>query len=185
VAVEVAAPTKKGQVAPEPVRVIDTYRPTSDVFVEFGELSTGEMVERRWSYALLQGSSAGDHDGIRDGDSHGGRASEMTPGEWRYSHEPPQVNYQIDIPNDYNSEEDTSAAIIDCYRGDDEACENDNGQQLYEVIAYKAKEAGLIFVKSTNFGATWSGTDAQFAECRELLPAWAKRYASKIESRGH
>ncbi len=92
--------------------------------------------------------------------------------------------FQIDIPNDYNSEEDTAAALIDCYRCDEEACENDNGQQLYEVIAYKAKEAGLAFVKSTDFGATWSGTDAQFAKCVELLPAWAKRYASKIESRG-
>jgi len=92
--------------------------------------------------------------------------------------------FQIDIPNDYNSEEDTQAAIQQYYDGDDEACQNDNGQQLYEELAWQAKKAGLIFVKSTDFGATWSGTDAQFTECVELLPAWAKRYASKIESRG-
>jgi hypothetical protein len=92
--------------------------------------------------------------------------------------------FQIDIPNDYNSEEDTVAALIDCYEGDEEACKNDNGQQLYEELACQAKKAGLTFVKSTDFGATWSGTDAQFAVCVEMLPSWAKRYASKCESRG-
>ena len=92
--------------------------------------------------------------------------------------------FKIQVPNDYNSEIDIATAIIDCYAGDEEAFKNDNSQQLYEAIAYSAKEAGLIFIKSTDFGATWSGTDAQFTNCVELLPAWAKRYASKIEKRG-
>ena len=92
--------------------------------------------------------------------------------------------FQLDIPNDYSSDEDTQAAIRQYYDGDEEACQNDNGQQLYEELAWQAKKAGLTFVKSTDFGAIWSGTDAQFANCVELLPAWAKRYASKIESRG-
>jgi hypothetical protein len=91
--------------------------------------------------------------------------------------------FKLNIPNDYNSETDTQAAIDDCYGGDSAACESDNGQSLYESIAMAAKAAGLEFIEGGDFGATWGGTDAQFGKCVELLPGWAKRYASKEEDK--
>ncbi len=93
-------------------------------------------------------------------------------------------NFKIQVPNDYNSEEDDSAALQECYDGDIEVCQNDNAQEIFDKLSTAATSAGLKYIDDCDFGATWSGTDAQFANCVEMLPNWAKRYASKIESRG-
>lgn len=85
--------------------------------------------------------------------------------------------FKLSIPNDYNSEADDLTAIADCYDGDAEAAQNDDARALYEKLAGAAKSAGLAFVEESDFGAIWSGTDAQFEKCVELLPGWAKRYA--------
>ena len=74
--------------------------------------------------------------------------------------------FKLSIPNDYDSEADYAAMEE---AGDD-----------YENIAAAAKEAGLVYVAETDYGAEWKGTDDQFAACVAALPVWAKRYTRKI-----
>lgn len=153
--------------------------------------------------------------------------------------------YKISIPNDYESEADSEAAMQDCYReeieaavvrlearaysdpanadccmlpldeecdgkallkalesrwkaglpaafssdeviaegrdGLDQAAANDEGRALYDVLAEAAEAAGLKYQSETDYGALWTGTEAQFASCVDRLPGWAKRYASKVD----
>jgi hypothetical protein len=77
------------------------------------------------------------------------------------------TTYKLSLPNDYGSEEDESAMQA---AGDD-----------YMAIADAANAAGMKYLEDSTYGALWAGTDAQFAACVEALPAWAKRYASKVE----
>lgn len=83
------------------------------------------------------------------------------------------MQIKISVPNDYNSEADHNKAIADCYDGDFEAAENDGGRECYEALAAAAKGAGLSFVRETDYGAVWRGTEAQCAKAREMLPTWA------------
>lgn len=87
----------------------------------------------------------------------------------------PMKAFMLEIPIEH--EDIMQEAIAMHYDGDDEACQSDEGQLLYEELAFQAKQAGLVFVKATDFGAIWCGTDAQYAACVERLPSWAKRYA--------
>lgn len=84
-----------------------------------------------------------------------------------------QIKINISIPNDYNSESATDAAIAEYYGGNEEAASNDNCQQLFEALAAVAKGAGLTFSRSTDFGADWHGTKDQCSKARENLPNWA------------
>lgn len=77
----------------------------------------------------------------------------------------------ISVPNDYNSEVATEAAIVDCYGGDTEAATADECRMMHEKLADAAIAAGLDFVKQTDFGIEWSGTAEQVEACH--LPAWA------------
>jgi hypothetical protein len=77
------------------------------------------------------------------------------------------ATFKLSLPNDYQSEDDSAAM---------EAAEQD-----YEIIASTAKDAGLVYEAETDYGATWTGTDEQFAACVAALPVWAQRYASKVE----
>lgn len=76
-------------------------------------------------------------------------------------------NFKLSLPNDYQSEEDAASM--------------ESAEQDYEIIAATAKEAGLVYVEETDFGAIWRGTDEQFTACVAALPSWAQRYTSKIE----
>lgn len=74
-------------------------------------------------------------------------------------------SYKISLPNDFQSADDCAAM--------DEAGES------YEEIAIAAKGAGMKYVRDTDYGAVWSGSESQFLQCVENLPSWAKRYATK------
>lgn len=80
---------------------------------------------------------------------------------------------KISIPNDYGSEEDQAAAILDCYSGDQDAALSDECRACYDALASSASAAGLKFNRGTDFGAEWSGTATQCAEVRRLAPPWA------------
>jgi hypothetical protein len=81
---------------------------------------------------------------------------------------------KISIPNDYNSDEDWAAAVLDCYGDNPEAVDYDiNDEAMRERMADCAMAAGLKFVESTDFGAVWRGTAAQIKACRSALPVWA------------
>ena len=88
------------------------------------------------------------------------------------------MKIRISVPNDYGSDGDMSAAVQECYGGNHEAAQADECRECFDVLATKAKEAGLTFVESTDFGAEWTGTEAQCAAVREALPSWA--YVSEI-----
>ncbi len=79
----------------------------------------------------------------------------------------------IAFPNDYGSEADFQAALDACYDGDAEACSSDAGQAFFDVFATEARKAGLQYVKDTDYGAIWQGTEEQIAAARATLPAWA------------
>lgn len=81
--------------------------------------------------------------------------------------------YTISIPNDYLSESDGQAMISDVYGGDQDAASDNGFRNAYDRLADAAREAGLTYVASTDFGAEWEGTEAQIGVCRSLLPAWA------------
>lgn len=88
------------------------------------------------------------------------------------------MKIKISIPNDYNSNHDEEAAILDCYDGDQDAALNDGFRACYDALASAANDAGLEFVCETDFGAEWEGTEAQCEKAREILPSWA--YISMI-----
>ncbi len=75
--------------------------------------------------------------------------------------------YKLSLPNDYQSEADDAAMV--------------SAGESYEEIAIAAKGAGMKYIRDTDFGAEWGGTDDQFSECAKNLPEWAKRYASKVD----
>lgn len=65
----------------------------------------------------------------------------------------------------------SAGATVHLYRL---SCPND-------AIADAARESGLRYVRDTDYGADWRGTREQFERCLQLLPAWARRYASEID----
>jgi hypothetical protein len=93
------------------------------------------------------------------------------------------ATFKLNLPNDYQSEEDSEAAFQQAYGEDAEDFRGDAdaANRMYEPIADAASGAGLKYVEESTYGAIWKGTAAQFAACIEELPGWAKRYASKIE----
>lgn len=76
------------------------------------------------------------------------------------------MRFNLNLPNDYESE------------ADDQAAEDAGG---YGAISDAAQNAGLTYVRDTDYGAIWEGTREQFAACVANLPAWATRYASPLE----
>jgi hypothetical protein len=93
------------------------------------------------------------------------------------------TTFKLNLPNDYQSEEDSEAAFQQAYGDDAEDFRGDAdaANRMYEPISDAANDAGLEYVEESTYGAIWRGTDAQFAACVEALPGWAKRYASKVE----
>ena len=91
--------------------------------------------------------------------------------------------YKLNLPNDYNSDEDSEAAFQQAYGEDAEDFRGDSdaANRAYEPIADAANEAGLKYVEESTYGAIWQGTEKQFAACVAALPGWAQPYASKIE----
>ena len=83
------------------------------------------------------------------------------------------MKIKISIPNDFGSDHDYASALAECYAGDDEACANDSGARMYEALAIVAKGAGLTFVRETDFGDDWEGTESQVAQAEKVLPCWA------------
>ncbi len=50
--------------------------------------------------------------------------------------------YKICAPNDFGSEDNLLAAIGECYDGEREACDADDGRLIYDVISMAARAAG-------------------------------------------
>lgn len=79
----------------------------------------------------------------------------------------------ISIPHDTGSEADTARAIAECYAGSTDIAAADAGRECYEVLAAAATGAGLSYVRETGHGAEWSGSAAEIAAARAVLPGWA------------
>lgn len=73
--------------------------------------------------------------------------------------------YKLNLPNDYGSEADSEAALA---------------AGGYEPISDAANEAGLRYVRDSDHGAIWEGSEAQFSACVANLPVWAQPYASPV-----
>jgi len=95
------------------------------------------------------------------------------------------MKLRISTPNDYKSEAAWEMMAKELRFGEllesgfDEC---DLAQQAYEEFAVCAKEAGLEFLRQTDYGAEWTGTSDQILDCIASLPRWA--YPSVDESDG-
>jgi hypothetical protein len=99
---------------------------------------------------------------------------------------PAPMKFRLSVPNDFGSEADSQKMLADVY-GIADADSELGGcdlNQSYEPIANAAKGAGLKYVSETDYGAIWEGTEAQFNACLEILPGWARPYASTMEENG-
>ena len=76
--------------------------------------------------------------------------------------------YRFSLPNDYDSAADDAAMLA--------------ADGSYTDIADACTAAGMKFICSTDYGADWSGTPAQFEAARAALPGWARSYCGEIEA---
>lgn len=83
------------------------------------------------------------------------------------------MQIQLDIPNDYNSEEDYQRMYkqCNCEAYEDTGC--DPCEPAYEALADAARESGLEYVEERDFGAVWEGTPDQIEKLVDIMPDWA------------
>ena len=83
------------------------------------------------------------------------------------------MKIKIQLPHDYNSEQDCKAMIAAVYDGDDIAAENDQGGMALEEIAFIMRDSGCAYIGECDHGAEWEGTEEQIKHALEILPSWA------------
>lgn len=81
---------------------------------------------------------------------------------------------KIKISYPTENEAQVDASMADCYpEWDEDAIAADGARELFDAMAAAAKGSGLAYAGETDFGGIWQGTEAQCAEARNSLPAWA------------
>ena len=87
--------------------------------------------------------------------------------------------FMLNLPNDFGSEADDQAAFVAAY-GEDAEHGSASTAVMYRPIWDAASDAGLHYVRDTDFGAVWTGSEAQFRRALEAMPEWARPYASQV-----